>query len=81
MTAYLHKTAYSDKLEEARHQATSVCHLNGDDHEECIEAWETLEMLEGMDECTYEVIIESLEPYCAIHPDAQECRILPGWRR
>lgn len=71
-------TTYHRKVEQVRTQALTVCSLNGDDHAECVEAWETLEVLEKIDESIYDVMVESLGQYCSNHPDAQECRIIPG---
>jgi hypothetical protein len=71
-------TTYHHKVEQVRTKVSTACSLNGDDHEECIEAWETLEVLEKIDESVYEVMVESLDRYCTNYPDAQECRIIPG---
>jgi CP12 domain len=69
-------TAYQNNLQKIRTKAQHVCGLHGDDHDDCIEAWETVEALEQIEESIYEVMHESMEQYCLAYPDAQECRIL-----
>lgn len=69
-------STYQHKLERIRSKALHVCGLHGDDHDDCVEAWESVEVLEQIEESIYEVMLESLEQYCAAYPDAQECRIL-----
>ena len=67
------ETAIFDALVEAR----STCEVNGSNSSECAVAWDIVEELQAEKSHHKQAakIKSSLENYCAIHPNALECRV------
>lgn len=57
-------------------QARSACDISGGDSSECAAAWDAVEELQA--EASHQrnsVPKTSLEKYCDLNPDADECRV------
>ncbi|MEL6165808.1 MAG: Calvin cycle protein CP12 [Cyanobacteria bacterium J06641_2] len=67
------ETAILEALTEAR----STCEVNGSNSSECAVAWDIVEELQAEKSHQKQAakIKNSLENYCATHPDALECRV------
>ena len=66
-----------DRLEVAREEARAICAAKGPTAPECAAAWDEVEELQAAaaHKRQSEKKPNSLEAYCADHPDAVECRI------
>ena len=66
-----------DRLDAAREEARAVCAAKGATSPECAAAWDEVEELQAAaaDKRREKKALNSLEAYCAEHPDAEECRI------
>ena len=67
------ETAILEALSEAR----STCELNGSTSSECAVAWDIVEELqaEKSHQKQAKQVKNSLDNYCASHPEAAECRV------
>jgi signal-transduction protein with cAMP-binding, CBS, and nucleotidyltransferase domain len=66
-----------DRLDAAREEARAICAAQGAASPECAAAWDVVEELQAAaaDKRQSQKNTNSLEDYCANHPDAVECRI------
>ena len=65
-----------EQIEKEREQARAVCGLNGATSGECAAAWDAVEELQA--EASHQRQTKpknSLEQYCDLNPDADECRL------
>ena len=65
-----------EQIEKEREQARAVCGINGATSGECAAAWDAVEELQA--EASHQRQTKpknSLEQYCDLNPDADECRL------
>lgn len=65
------------KIEQERGEAREVCEIKGDGSVECAAAWDVVEELqaEAAHQRQKEAPKNSLEQYCDMNPEADECRV------
>jgi CP12 domain len=65
------------KIEQERDEARVVCEVKGDGSTECAAAWDVVEELqaEAAHQRQKETPKNSLEQYCDMNPEADECRV------
>ena len=66
-----------DRIDAAREEAREICASKGATSPECAAAWDIVEELQAAaaHQRQKKKATNSLEAYCAEHPDAEECRI------
>ena len=65
-----------EKIQEEIQQAREVCDVSGGNSAECAAAWDVVEELHAEASHQREVKPKtSLEQYCDVNPDADECRV------
>lgn len=64
------------QIEDERNQARAVCDTSGSNSGECAAAWDAVEELQA--EASHQKQAKpknSLEQYCDLNPEADECRV------
>lgn len=65
-----------EKIQEEVEQARAVCDISGSNSAECAAAWDAVEELQA--EAAHKRQVKpknSLEQYCDLNPEADECRV------
>lgn len=75
MTHALENQTIETQLQTMLEQARTACRINGDLSSECAAAWDAVEEVQAAVADRRWRAENSLDRYCADHPDALECRV------